>query len=190
MSGSRSFCGNCFCGKLRLVRPFVIVLLALVVVTGSSSLAGQSTTSTDLQFHKFQPAGSPERAASSQATKELFSNGARLSVAEQMQALQQEKASRTPAQQRIDSNILYTVRMLAGQSAAPGVPYLDTGVDLDAHDNIVVDMVANVSDQLLHQLKAAGAQVLYSNRALRSVRAVIPPQQIEGIAASADVIFI
>jgi Subtilase family len=51
-------------------------------------------------------------------------------------------------------------------------------------------MVANVTDRLLKQLITAGAQVLHQNARLRSIRAIISPQQIEGIAASPDVIFI
>jgi hypothetical protein len=113
-----------------------------------------------------------------------------LTAAQQMLALQQEKASRTPAQQKVDSNVLYTIRMLAGQPAAPGVSYLYTGVDLDASNNIVADIVANATDSLLELLTNAGAQVLYVNRDLRSIRATIPPEKIETIAASPDVTFI
>jgi hypothetical protein len=53
-----------------------------------------------------------------------------------------------------------------------------------------VDIVANVIDSLLEQLTTAGGQVLYVNRALRSIRATIPPSKIENLAASPDVIFI
>ena len=63
-------------------------------------------------------------------------------------------------------------------------------MDLDASDNIVVDMVANVTDSLLEKITTSGGQVLYVNRALRSIRAIIPPEQIENIAASPEVIFI
>lgn len=169
-----------------------MVLLALLVAIVSSPLAGQTAKTTDLQFHRFQPKVAPERAVSTSAasTQGASPSGISFTAAQQMQALQQEKGLRTPAQQKIDSNVLYTIRMMAEQPAAPGVPYLYTGVDLDSNDNIVVDMAANVTEPLLYQLNAAGAQVLYTNKALRSVRASIPPQQIEGIAASPDVIFI
>jgi len=55
---------------------------------------------------------------------------------------------------------------------------------------VVVDIVANVTDQLLQRLKTAGATVLDSNPAYRSIRAIVPPDQMENIAASPDVIFI
>ena len=145
---------------------------------------------TDVQLHRFVPKVSPELAAQSALDKTVDASGISHFAAAQMRALQQEKESRTPAQQKIDSNVLYTERMLQGQSAAPGVPYLETGIVLDANDNIIVDMVANVSDALLGQLSAVGASILYTNPAMRSIRAVIAPGKIEGIAASPDVLFI
>jgi Subtilase family len=166
------------------------ILLTIFVLMASHILTGQTASPTDLQFHKFQPKVAPEQQASGAATQAMLPNGISLNAVLQMQALQQEKASRTPAQQKIDSNVLYTIRMLAGKPAAPGVPFLYTGVDLDASNNIVADIVANVTDPLLEQISAIGGQVLYVNRELRSIRAIIPPGQVETIAASPDVIFI
>ena len=178
-------CSCCF-------RFFATAVLPFLLLAGNVRLAGQTAkpAATDLQFHKFQPKVAPEQAASASRDQAQTAGGIGASAASQMQAMQMEKASRTPAQQKIDSNIIYTTRMLAGRPAAPGVPYLYTGIDLDENDNIVVDMVANITDDLLQRLASAGAQVLYRNAPLRSIRAVIPPAQIEGIAASPDVIFI
>jgi Subtilase family len=174
---------------------FAAASLFLLVAVGTGAVALAQTlagSATDLQMHKFQPRGAPERAADSASISDRTAgaNGISRFAANQMRALQQEKDSRTPAQQKIDSNILYTERMLQGQEAAPGVPFLDTGVDLDANNHIVVDMVANVTDSLLSSLSAAGAKILYSNVGLRSIRATLPPDKIEEVAASPDVIFI
>lgn len=188
MSNSCDFRGNDSKESPRPKGRITPVFLTFFVLLTSSLLTGQ--TATDLQFHKFQPRVSPEQADARSQEQGPQPYGMSLNAALQMSALQQEKASRTRAQQKIDSNILYTVRMLAGQQAAPGVDSLYTGVELDANNNLVVDMVAHVTDELLYQLKAAGAQVLYKNAALRSVRAIISAQKIEGIAGSPDVIFI
>src|SRR5580704_14880979 len=128
------------------------ILLSLFVLMAGNLLAGQSASPTDLQFHKFQPKVSPEQAASGAPGQGTLSNGISVTAAQQMLALQREKNSRSPAQQKIDSNVLYTIRMLGGKPAAPGVSYLYTGVDLDASDNIVVDMVAKVTDALLEKI--------------------------------------
>ena len=172
------------------IRRVTSRILLLFVLLANSLLFGQNPAGTDLQFHKFQPNVAPEKPGPAAANQEISPYGMSFNAAQQMLALQQEKATRTPAQQKIDSNVLYTIRMLTGRPAAPGVPYLYTGVDLDRNNNIVVDIVAHVTDQLLDQLAAAGAQVMYTNRALRSIRASLPPLQIESIAASPDVIFI
>jgi hypothetical protein len=166
----------------------VLLTLFFILFFLSSFCAAQ--TATDLQFHKFRPAVPPERAGARAQGPDEQPSGISVNAALQMNALQQDKAARTPAQRKIDSNILYTTRMLAGQAAAPGVDSLYTGVELDENNNIVVDIVAHVTGELFHELQAAGAQVLYKNVALRSVRAIIPPQQVERIAASPDVIFI
>src|SRR6202049_4858643 len=192
MSGSRIGVTNF--GKARCSIGATTILLIFFVLT-ASFLLGQSPKTTDVQLHKFQPKvqpgqGAPGVSKAETANQETSSNGISATAVQQIVALQQEKASRTAPQQKIDSNVLYTIRMMAGQPVAPGVPSLYTGVDLDADNRIVVDMVANVTDALLSQLTAANAQVLYANRDLRSIRASVPPQQIEAIAASPDVIFI
>src|SRR5262249_48861453 len=143
-------------------------------------------TGTDLQFHKFQPAVAPENALASAATQADPDTMAQ----QQILALEQDKASRTPAQQKIDSNVLYTTRMLARQPAAAGVPTLNTGVDVDNANNLLVDITANVSDELLKKLSKAGALVWYSNARFHSIRAVVPSNQIETIASWPDILFI
>jgi Subtilase family len=167
-----------------------LILLGLLVLIACNPVAAQTPKATDLEFHKFQPKVAPERAYAGALVQGTSPSGIGPMAAQQILSLQQEKASRTAAQQKIDSNVLYTIRMLAGQAAAPGVPYLYTGVDLDVNNHIVVDIVANVTDELLQQITGAGGAVLYTNAALRSIRALVPPQQIETVAASPDVIFI
>lgn len=142
MSDLSTTCYGNSCDTPRWIRPIVITFLALAA-TLPLPLAAQTLPPADLQFHKFQPKVAPEQSVSqTSSTRGVSSNGISTTALQQMQALQQEKASRIPAQQKIDSNVLYTTRMLAGQSAAPGVPYLYTGVDLDRSDNLVLDIVA------------------------------------------------
>ena len=178
---------------LRQLRSFWLsstIVLALFMMTAIVSVRAQVAQDTDVKFHKFQPKVPPEQAAPTAAAQHPGPAGMSATAAQQIQALEQEKDSRTPAQQKIDSNVLYTIRMLQGKPAAPGVPYLYTGIDLDENNNVVVDITAHVTDKLLQQLSSAGALILYSTPALRSIRAIIPPGQMENIAASPDVIFI
>jgi hypothetical protein len=181
---------NCKLRQVLSVFSLPVLALGLLLAAGVARAQVKAPPGgdgrSDVSLHKFQPAVRPEDALARQRQ----SGGLAPSVGEQMQALLQEKASRTPTQRKIDSNLLYTTRMLGNQPAAPGVPYLYTGVDLDQNNNLMVDITAYVTQPLLRQLRAAGAVVLYSNAELRSIRALVPPGQLEGIAASPDVIFI
>src|SRR5580765_7848106 len=179
-----------FRGTLLLSSRCAFIILSLVLTTAITAQTTQDSqgtgSGTDLKFHKFQPPVAPENALPSAATQANTDTIAQ----QQILALEQDKASRTPAQQKIDSNVLYTVRMLAGQAAAAGIPTLNTGVDVDNASNLMVDITANVSDQLLKQLNTAGALVWYSNARFHSIRAVVPSSQIETIASWPDIVFI
>ena len=181
---------QCFRGIRLSSWWYAFIVLSLVFTT---AVAAQTTqdgqgagSGTDLRFHKFQPAVAPENALPSAAIQA----GPDATTQQQILALEQDKGSRTPAQQKIDSNVLYTVRMLAGQPAAAGIPTLNTGVDVDNANNLIVDITANVSDTLLKQLTAAGALVWYSNARFHSIRAVVPSSQIETVASWPDILFI
>ena len=158
-------------------------LLCAAILSGISaaSVAGAQVapnTGADIAFHVFVPNASAARGATA------------VSLTDQIASLEQDKQLRTPAQQKIDSNILYTMRMMRGDAAVSGVPVLDTGVELDQRDRFAVDITANVTDALLKKLQAAGATVIYANADFHAIRAVVPAQQIENIAASDDVSFI
>ncbi|HEY4840169.1 MAG TPA: S8 family serine peptidase, partial [Candidatus Acidoferrales bacterium] len=182
---------------MTITRPsrvwFTCVSLILFAAVASAPVFAQNAppTNTDLKFHKFVPPTPPENNASASAARQATTPDAVDSAAvQQMQLLLQEKSSRTPAQQKIDSNILYTIRMMSGQPAAPGFQSLYTGVDLDDSNRIAVDIIANVTPELLQQLQTAGALVQDSHPEYRSIRALIPANQIVTIAASPDVSFI
>jgi hypothetical protein len=167
-----------------------VVALTIFILTGSASLSAQGVqnTGSDIQFHKFVPIIPPENSAF--AAKSSDPAQVNAAVGQQVQLLMQEKFARTPAQQKIDSNVLYTIRMMRGQQAAPGITSMYTGVDLDQKNRIAVDIVANVTDALLQQMATDGAIILSSNKDYRAIRALIPPDQIEALAASPDISFI
>ncbi len=182
---------------MTITRPsriwFICASLILFTAAASAPVLAQDarSTNTDLKFHKFVPPTPPENNVSASAARQATTPDALNSAAvQQMQLLLQEKSSRTPAQQKIDSNILYTIRMMSGQPAAPGFQSLYTGVDLDDNNRIAVDIIANVTPQLLQQLQTAGALVQDSHPEYRAIRALIPANQIETIAALPDVSFI
>jgi len=129
----------------------------------------------------------------------------------QIAALQAEKASRTPAQTKIDSNLLRAALLARAAStpartggitvAAPAeagalsaatlsllntVPVSDEALP-DANGMVSVDIKATVTDDLLARISAAGGVVNGSWPAYNAVRATLPLLQLETVAASPNV---
>src|ERR1043166_123676 len=145
----------------------------------------------DIRTHKFRPVISPDVTAVDASGAILMSAAAiGPSAARQMASLLQDKQSRTATQKKISSKLIYTARMLRGLPAAPDVPSLETGVDVDADGNVLVDITADVTDSLLAQLKEQGASIYGAFPVYRSIRALVPAARLESIASLPDVIFI
>ncbi len=145
----------------------------------------------DVRTHKFRPVISPDLItldASGAVVKSEAAIGQ--SAAQQINALLRDKQARTAAQKKISSKLIYTARMLQGLPAAPDVPSLETGVDVDGDGNVLVDITADVTDGFLAQLKDQGASLYGSYPAYRSVRALVPAARLESIAGWPNVIFI
>jgi len=163
---------------------------ALAQVAPMPNRSGQDS-GVDVRTHKFRQRISPDLAAvdaSGAAVKSATAIGP--SAARQVASLLQDKQSRTAAQKKISSKLIYTARMLQGLPAAPDVPSLETGVDVDADGNVLVDITADVTDSLLAQLKEQGASIYGSFPIYRSIRALVPVARLESIASLPDVIFI
>ena len=107
------------------------------------------------------------------------------SAARQIQALQAEKASRTPAQQKIDSQLIYALRIRRGEALAAAVPTLRPGVEVDTTGMTVVDIRATSTTELATYLRSLGATVV--SRFEHDVRARVPLLRLESIAARSDV---
>jgi hypothetical protein len=106
----------------------------------------------------------------------------------QIAALLQEKMNRTGTQQKMDTQLLYELKMDRGQAIADGIRSLDTDVPVTDDGKAVVDITAAVSDGLLSQLKGNGAEIISVQKS--SVRASVPIGSLETIAALSDVKFV
>ncbi|MES1210874.1 MAG: hypothetical protein ABUL63_00940, partial [Acidobacteriota bacterium] len=117
---------------------------------------------------------------------------ARLSASaiQQIQALDAEKASRTPAQKKIDSQLLYAAKMSRGLAIAPGVPALEVNVGADANGKVVVDISADVDEALLGVLGRMGVETSSVFPQYHALRAVARLDQLEVIASLPQVRFI
>jgi uncharacterized repeat protein (TIGR01451 family) len=111
----------------------------------------------------------------------------------QIQALLEEKAARTPAQQRIDSQLLAAARMARGRPVARGIARLESVWDRVRRlpgDRALVDVRADVDDALLARLGGLGAEIESAFPEYRAVRARLPLDRIEEVAALPGVSFV
>ena len=107
-------------------------------------------------------------------------------VQAQIAALESEKDARTPIQLKIDSQLLYAVKMAQHQAIAPGVTTLDTGITVDNQGMILVDINALNTVVLLKQIAHDGVIVNNFPR-LNTIRARVPLTLVPTLAASPDV---
>ncbi|MGZ6988223.1 MAG: hypothetical protein ACXVH0_04610, partial [Thermoanaerobaculia bacterium] len=112
---------------------------------------------------------------------------------QQIQALLAEKSSRTPAQQKMDSQLLQAVRESRGQPMAAGVSLAPANVGTDVSGKLEVDINARASetlDALTVEIEALGGEILYPSWQYKTIRARIDLAAAETIASLPDVVFI
>src|SRR2546423_9713412 len=93
---------------------------------------------------------------------------------QQISALQAEKASRAPAQIKMDSQLVYALKRSRGQAYAPGVTNLVLGVTVAGDGTVLVDLDAQVNQALLGAIQQAGGNVRFSSQRFSSIRATLP----------------
>lgn len=111
------------------------------------------------------------------------------SAINQITALEAEKASRTPAQLKMDSQLIYASMQAAGAETS-AVAALQVNVGQDAGGNVLVDIDGVVSPSVLKQITKLGGAVVSSFPQYGTVRARMPLEQVESLADNADVRFI
>jgi len=129
----------------------------------------------------------PTRRTSAQGTRPVPMTDR---VARQINSLIQEKESRTSAQRKIDSQLLYAAKQNRGDKITDDVDTLEVNVAADEKGNVAVDIRANVTRDLLKSIMKLGGDVIFSSSKYNSVTARLPLQALEEIASSEDVTFI
>jgi|ERR1017187_4867844 subtilisin family serine protease len=115
------------------------------------------------------------------------------SGAQQIQSLLEEKATWTPAQQKLDSHLHYSAKMVQGQAITASVPSLPTSLsslERNAAGLVHVDIKGIVNGALLSAITGAGGTVEGSWPRYDSIRAWIPLASAEVLAGRSDVNFI
>jgi PKD repeat protein len=105
----------------------------------------------------------------------------------QIEALQAEKTSRTSAQQKLDSQLIYAAKERRGLPIAAGVPLLRADVKFAPDGRVLIDINAKVTPVLTQMIEAAGGDIINNFPQFNAVRALMPLDQIESLAALANV---
>lgn len=127
--------------------------------------------------------------AQAQSAKKKRHKKISANAVKQIDSVLQEKESRTLAQQKIDSQLLYAIKGRRGE-ALPAVQPASVPTDTDGRTLLIVDISGNVTDALLSRISLLGGQVISSFPRYNTIRANIPLDKIEALACSSDVRFI
>jgi len=101
-----------------------------------------------------------------------------------------EKESRTPAQQKINSQLLFEIYRARGEAERKGVPPGDTRVRIDALGRALVDVRADPTPALQKKIQRLGGVVLSTSARDKSIIARIQLLKLETLAADRAVRFI
>ena len=109
-------------------------------------------------------------------------------AARQIGELAREKRSRTPAQKKIDTQLLYALKQKRGETR--GVPTAPVDIKLDAEGRTLVDITARVTPRLISRLGKAGAEVVSQSAKYHTVRARVVLDRLEARAEIEEVRYI
>jgi hypothetical protein len=106
---------------------------------------------------------------------------------QQIQLLLQEKKSRTPAQQKIDSHLLQAVKENRGEIMAKGVPLRRANVYADSSGRLKIDISGDITEALLEKIKSLGGEIIYPSFKYHTVRVQVNLSAVENIASFPEV---
>lgn len=105
----------------------------------------------------------------------------------QISVLQDIKTSLSPAEAKVDTQLVLQQRLSANRAASASVPLLDNAIEKTASNKVLVDIRGTVSDGLLKFLTAKGAGIRSVSERYGTVRAEVPLSAVNVIATRADV---
>lgn len=99
----------------------------------------------------------------------------------------QEKGSRTPAQKKIDSQLLYAIYRKRGEAKAKGVPSGELRVRFDEKGRAIISIRARVTKTVLAKVKSLGGKIISSSETYDDILAHLSLEKLEKLAALPDV---
>ena len=109
---------------------------------------------------------------------------------QQVDSLLKEKASRMPVERKIDSQLLQAIKERTSQNGTKSNGLEPAKVNIDNNGNLLVDIDASVTDELLSSIEALGGKIIYPSKRYSTIRAQVPVSGVKKIAAREEVKFI
>jgi hypothetical protein len=108
----------------------------------------------------------------------------------QLKELKAEKKSFTAVQRKVNLSIIRHLHVNVLQDRKESLPKLQSKIALNATNEILTDIKANVSDSVLKMITDNGGTIINQFPQYRAIRALIPITAVEVIAAHPDIHFI
>lgn len=107
-----------------------------------------------------------------------------------IEALLEEKAARSPAERKLDSQLVYFAKQSRNLPIAAAVPTLELPVQANAAGRVLVDIRAAVSEELLAAITDADGEIVSQSFKHGAIRARLPAAAFAEIAGRDDVRFV
>ncbi|HUB87008.1 MAG TPA: S8 family serine peptidase [Verrucomicrobiae bacterium] len=114
-------------------------------------------------------------------------SGINTNALQEIAALEQMKAAFTPAQRKLDSHFVFQLKLNRRELVPLLATNLRPHVKFESDSRVAVDIDANVTDDLLNQIRQAGGEVVASVPRFHSVRALVPLDALESLASLPEV---
>ena len=177
-------------GKL-INRPLVVSLCILVMILMHNGAARAQAFSTKAYT---PPAQAENQGAVQQSVAEpgaqKLSAEAFANFSAQAEQLRAEKEALTPLQRKVNSSIIRHLHTNILHDRERTLPKLESSISLSSSNEILTDIKANVSDSLVGLISASGGTIINKFPQYNAIRALIPIESVEWIAAHPDVTFI
>ncbi|HHO48295.1 MAG TPA: hypothetical protein ENN06_07555, partial [Desulfobacteraceae bacterium] len=108
-------------------------------------------------------------------------------VKQQLNAMRMEKAARTPAQKKMNSQLVHAVKARRGELKQMGLSSLRPGVKVEDDGTVLVDIKARVTPGLLADIEGLGGVIVNFYGEYDAIRARVPLDAVEAIAEDDDV---
>src|SRR5882724_1670907 len=132
-----------------------------------------------------QPAGRGSKSIPQSAQNKLSPSGL-----QQIEMLEAEKASRTPRERKISTQLLQAMRDSRGETMAAGVNLRPVNLNLDADGKFKVDITGSVNDNLVFKIQQLGGEVISSSSEFGRMTARINLTDVDSISGFPEVKFV